>query len=161
LSRLLAYLWRLAVILAGFAAGALSASLFMNVLMFSAFDLLAENYGVVSRPGFWISVAFFTFFSAYLAFIPVCILVLYSEYLGRRDWLFHALAGGACALYVLAWSWMDPGAHPATANPGFAAAAIAAGMVAGCAYWLVAGRRAGLWLRQANEKGDDAATPSP
>jgi hypothetical protein len=151
LRRFFAYLWRLTVILAGFAAGALGASLFMNVLMFSAFDLVGENYGIVSRPDFWVSVVFFTLFSAYLAFIPVCILVLYSEFLGRQDWLFYALAGGAAALFVLAWSWIDPGAHPATANPGFAAAAIAAGMVAGLVYWLVAGRTAGIWLHGKEE----------
>ena len=159
--RVLAYLLRLAVILVGFSAAALSASLFMNVVMFSAFDLFANEYGVASRPGFWVSVAFFTFFTAYLAFLPVCILVIYAEFLARRDWLFYALGGAASALYVLAWSWMDPAAHPATANPGFAAAAIAAGMVAGIAYWFVAGQSAGFWLHGPQEKGDGADTPSP
>ena len=74
--------------LVGFATAAIAASLFMNVLMFSTFDLFAGEYGVVSRPDFWVSVAFFTFFVAYLAFIPVCILVIYAEFLARRDWLF-------------------------------------------------------------------------
>lgn len=161
MSRVFAYLWRLAVMLVGFATAAIAASLFMNVLMFSTFDLVAGEYGVVSRPGFWVSVAFFTFFTAYLAFIPVCILIIYAEILARRDWLFYALAGAACALYVLAWSWMDPAAHPATANPGFAAAAIAAGMVAGIAYWLLAGQTAGLWLHVPQKEGDGADTPSP
>lgn len=161
MNRLFAYFGRLVVILVGFAAAAFAASLFMNVLMFSAFDLLAENYGVVSRPGFWVSVVFFTFFSAYQAFVPVCVLILCSEYLGRRDWLFYALAGAGCALFVLAWSWVDPGAHPATANPGFAAAALAAGMVAGIAYWIVAGRTAGLLLSGLQKQRDGADTPSP
>ncbi len=143
--RVLFYLWRLAVILTGFVAGALAASLFLNVAIFSALDVLRADFAQVSRPGFWTSVAFFTMFLAWLAFIPVCLLILFSEFLARRDWLFHALAGGASALFVLGFSWVDPGAHPATANPGFASAGIAAGMVGGLAYWLVAGRSAGLW----------------
>jgi hypothetical protein len=146
LRRFFAYLMRLAVILAGFAAGAAACSLFINILLFSTIDILGENFGTVSRPDFWVSVTFFTLYSAYLAFIPVCILIVYSELLARRDWLFYALGGGASALFVLVWAWADPGAHPATANPGFAAAVIAAGMVGGMAYWAVAGRTAGAWL---------------
>jgi len=56
---------------------------------------------------------------------------------------------------------MDPAAHPATANPGFAAAAIAAGMLAGITYWLVAGQTAGLWLYGPQKERDGADTPSP
>lgn len=153
--RFFAYFLRLAVILAGFAAGAAASSLFINILLFSTVDILGENYGSVSRPDFWVSFAFFTLYSAYLAFIPVCILIVYSEFLARRDWLFFALAGGASALFVLVWSWVDPGGHPATANPGFAAAAIAAGMVGGMAYWAVAGRAAGVWLH--GDRRDEAA----
>lgn len=161
MSRVFAHLWRLAVIFVGFVAAAVSASLFMNVVLFSAFDLFAGDYGVASRPSFWVSLGFFTLFFAYLAFLPVGILVVVAEYLARRDWLFYALGGAASALYVLAWSWLDPAAHPETSNPGFAAAAIAAGMVAGIAYWFVAGRSAGIWLHGRHEKGDGADTPSP
>ena len=77
--------------LVGFATAAIAASLFMNVLMFSTFDLFAANMASSPARTSGCRLPFFTFFVAYLAFIPVCILVIYAEFLARRDWLFYAV----------------------------------------------------------------------
>jgi 23S rRNA (adenine2503-C2)-methyltransferase len=108
LRRFYAYLWRLVVILAGFAAAAFSASMFLNLLLFSTFDLLDENYGVVSRPDFWVSVAFFTSSRPiWLSSRSASSCSIQSIWPGGTGYSTR-WRRGASALFVLAWSWMDP-----------------------------------------------------
>jgi hypothetical protein len=74
------------------------------------------------------------------ALVPAAIAIVLAEIFVWRTWL----ADIALALAVTgALSWLlDRAANPALPRP---TAAIAAGIVAGLAYWLIAGRGAGRW----------------
>lgn len=74
--------------------------------------------------------------------IPAFVLIAILEFGRFRDWLAYALSGAAMA--------MAASAMPIATGAGFSASAfavnIACGMIAGLAYWAIAGRSAGAWL---------------
>ncbi|HVV93740.1 MAG TPA: hypothetical protein VHD15_10000 [Hyphomicrobiales bacterium] len=76
------------------------------------------------------------------ALVPAAVAIVLSEIFGWRTWLADialalAVTGALARL-------LDHAANPALPHP---VAAIAAGAVAGLAYWLLAGRGAGRWRR--------------
>jgi hypothetical protein len=82
-------------------------------------------------------------FVAYFAFMPAAVVILISEILSRRDWLFYALSGAVVAAVFL--GFVHQNVDSDLTEPGAIAAVIGCGMVGGIFYWLSAGRWAGSW----------------
>ena len=151
----LAIIFRLAVVLLGYIGAALAASAFINILALGA--LGAEPGDPVATASLVFMIPLMALVIAYFAFFPSLLVVLLTEFLGKRDWLVHALGGGAVALSVLGFAfgtgtvwqsvsgdglepyWLPPD------DPRMALLLIGAGMIGGLTYWLIAGRTAGSW----------------
>jgi hypothetical protein len=145
MNRVLAYLFRFAVIIAGYAVASLAASAFLNVLMLGAHGLIG-NKAPPAAGSLVFSVPFVALFVGYFAFIPSVFAILVSEILAKRDWLFHAMAGAVVSLIIVGFfrGAVETG-NEAVTDTNFVLALIAAGMCGGIGYWLVAGRSAGSW----------------
>ncbi len=144
MSRVLGYLWRFAVIIVGFSCAAFAASAFGAAL-------LAGSGPEVALPApdgpFYLIVSVLAALFAYHAFAPALAAILLAEFLGRRDWLFHALAGAAVAAAAVLLAW-ERAAPVSSADTMPFLVMIACGLVAGIAYWAVAGRSSGVWLHE-------------
>jgi len=136
---------RLFTILIGYIAAALAASAMLHVLLLPALGFTPDEVGFILAGGAMVSVPFVAILVAWFAFLPFLVVVLAAEFLGARSWLYYALTGGLAGLLVdgFAWRSADPAATLA-AEPRFIAVLVAAGIIGGSAYWLVAGRAA-IW----------------
>lgn len=170
MNRIFLYLGRFALIIVGYAAASLAASAFMHLLFLGSAGFRADETPML-LSGSLFSIPFVALFVAYFAFMPSIPAILLAEILGKRDWLFYALAGGAIGLVVFGFFWQAAGSmfdvsdamgvsSEAVAggdglpNTYLALTMIACGMCGGMAYWLVAGRLAGNWR-------DTAGSTSP
>lgn len=159
MSRFLVYLGRMIIIVLGFMAASLAASAFLNLVIVGALDVTAEEMPWVITGGAVFTIPFIALFAAYFAFIPAMIVLVFAEILGKRDWLFYAIAGGVTALIVAGVLWQRAGPDNAiTTDIRFTMAMIGSGLVGGIAYWAVAGRMAGNWLVRS---GKDPTSPAP
>lgn len=138
MSRLLAHLWRFAVVIAGFGLSCLAASFFLHLLLLGGVRWMS---GGQEDAFILFSVTFVALMIAYLAFFPALIIIVVAESLGRRDWLFFAISGGALAALLSAFAL-----SVRNADGPFMPSMVAAGIVAGIVYWAVAGRSAGRSL---------------
>ena len=93
------------------------------------------------------SIPFTALFVAYFAFVPAVVVMLLAELLGKRDWLFYALAGGFVALVVVGLAYQSGDAGFAYRDPLLPVSIIGSGLVGGIAYWFVTGRFAGALAR--------------
>lgn len=145
MNRLVAYLIRFAVILVGYGVASLAASAFVNIMFLASLGLMTDETQPVAQASLWFSVPFVALFVAYFAFMPAAVAILVSEILGRRDWLFYALAGAAVAAVFLGFVRQTKDANFEITNTSVMLAVIGCGMVGGIFYWLSAGRSAGSW----------------
>jgi len=175
MNRVLAYLVRFAVIIAGYAVASLAASAFLNTVFFASAGFTVEGAPMVATGSLLFSIPFVALFVAYFAFIPSVPAILLAEILGKRDWLFYAVAGGIVAVIVLGFFWQaademylvaealaeagQAETRSVMADPGAALLMIAAGMFGGIGYWLVAGRSAGSWRQVSVEQSVRAIDP--
>ena len=139
---------RLVLITAGFIAASVVAGTSLALL---TLVVTLEQVSQISdggfRAGLFIAALFFSSMTGYIAFFPSILVILYSEFTRRRDWLFYALCGGAmAAIAPLIVMLLRSG--PAGSGFDFFFMNVAAGMLGGLAYWAVAGRGAGNWLPQ-------------
>jgi glucan phosphoethanolaminetransferase (alkaline phosphatase superfamily) len=74
--------------------------------------------------------------------LPSILAVLIAEAFAIRSWMYHAAAGGLSALVSLATIGAFDKTYDLSDDPLIATGA---GIVAGFAYWLVAGWSAGFW----------------
>ncbi|MBA1143934.1 hypothetical protein [Mesorhizobium neociceri] len=151
MSRLIAYLVRFVVILFGYIVASLAASAFLNVLFLASLGYAPEHAHPTATASLYFSIPFVALFIAYFAFMPAAIVILISEVLSRRDWLFYALAGGVVAAAFL--GFVHQNADFDVTEPRAIAAVIGCGMVGGIFYWLSAGRWAGSWWQAATSPG--------
>ena len=104
----------------------------------------------VAQGGFWIASALGTSFAGAASFMPLLLVVILAEAFRLRSIVFYALAGVAIALTAyFGWGFGNPYEESIDQAGPLARGieiVIAAGVVFGVAYWLVAGRRAGAWL---------------
>ncbi len=145
MSRVIAYLVRFAVILFGYIVASLAASAFLNVLFLASLGYAPEHAHPTATASLYFSIPFVALFIAYFAFMPAAIVILISEILSRRDWLFYALAGGIVAAVFLGFVHQNADINFDVTDPRAIAAVIGCGMVGGIFYWLSAGRWAGSW----------------
>jgi carbon starvation protein CstA len=148
-SRVIAYLVRFAVILFGYIVASLAASAFLNVLFLASLGYAPEHAHPTATASLYFSIPFVALFIAYFAFMPAAIVILISEILSRRDWLFYALAGGIVAAVFLGFVHQNADINFDVTDPRAIAAVIGCGMVGGIFYWLSAGRWAGSWWQAA------------
>lgn len=149
MSRVIAYLVRFAVILFGYIVASLAASAFLNVLFLASLGYAPEHAHPTATASLYFSIPFVALFIAYFAFMPAAIVILISEILSRRDWLFYALAGGIVAAVFLGFVHQNADINFDVTGPRAIAAVIGCGMVGGIFYWLSAGRWAGSWWQAA------------
>ena len=154
MSRVLIYLARFALILAGYAVASLAASAFLHIVSLGSLGFTKAEAPAVVMGSVVFSIPFVALFVAYFAFLPSIPAILLAEILGKRDWLYHAISGAVVALVVLGFirGAAETG-NDAVTDPRFALALIGGGMCGGIAYWLVAGRLAGNWRDQARAPG--------
>jgi hypothetical protein len=138
----LAYIWRLIVILTGFAMATISSCTVFLVAMVPA------ELGNAREAASWVEAAwdsaiallYLSALAGLLIIAPVIILAILAEVFGWRGFLFHGAAGAifglGMALFVLTFS-SDPAYLTFTA-------CTAAGISGAWVYWLIAGRKAGL-----------------
>jgi hypothetical protein len=150
LNRLVAYLIRFAVILIGYVVASLAASAFINVMFLAAVGYMPEQPQPVATAALLFSIPFVALFVAYFAFVPAAIVILVAEILGRRDWLFYALAGGIVAAVFLGFAHQTADANFDVTDTSAMLGVIGGGMVGGIFYWLSAGRWAGSWRQAGN-----------
>ncbi|GLS41802.1 hypothetical protein GCM10010869_73990 [Mesorhizobium tianshanense] len=145
MNRLVAYLIRFAVILIGYGVASLAASAFLNIIFLASLGYTPQHAHPTATASLYFSIPFVALFVAYFAFMPAAIVILVSEILGRRDWLFYALAGAVVAVVFLGFAYQTADANVEVTDPRTVAAVIGCGMVGGIFYWLSAGRWAGNW----------------
>lgn len=160
MSTLLRLLVRMAVILLGYAASCLAVSAFLHLTFIGLQDLGApETQATIAALAF--TIPFTALFVAYFALLPSAVAIGLAEFLGRRDWLTYAFAGGLIGLAIAAMFWQASlpitdgiqfdgrglAAPPTRNDPPFVALLAGGGIAGGIAYWLTAGRWAGGWRR--------------
>ena len=96
MTRVVAYLIRFAVILFGYVVAALAASAFLNILFLASLGYIPQHDQPMAAS-LYVSSPLVALFVAYFALLPACIVILIAEIIGRRDWLFYALAGAVVA----------------------------------------------------------------
>ena len=140
---------RSTVILCGYIAGCVAAAVLLVLLLYMPHPGAMR----LSDPSTLTRLVFLTLLIANAAFLPAIIAIAIAEVTGWRGWLYHALAGGAAAAFIVLMQ--------APADPDEQAALlIATGIIAGWVYWLIAGRSAGRWrvaspaLRQQDPDGE-------
>jgi hypothetical protein len=79
---------------------------------------------------------------AFYVLVPAAIGVLISEAFAIRSWIFHAANGGFAAWLGWALTQDIRDEYRFLTEPGML---VAAGLLAGLAYWLVSGCTAGFW----------------
>jgi hypothetical protein len=157
MDRVIAYLFRFAVIIVGYAFASLAASAFLNAVFLGSAGFTADESPAVAAGSIVFSIPFVALFVAYFAFIPSAFAILVGELFAKRDWLFYALAGGVIAAIVIGFiRGAAEAGNEAITDLNFALALIGGGMFGGIAYWLVAGRTAGSWRGR-----PDPTSPGP
>ena len=155
MNQVLAILFRLLVILLGFAAACLAASGFVHLVWIGP---LAADQGIAeffyAGPVF-VTLPLLALMIGYLAFFPWLIVLAIAELTGRRGWLFYALAGALIATPVAAVLWIGI-TGPEIDVEFVGLSVVGAGMFGSFVYWLVAGRSAGMW-RRAGDAEDRAS----
>ncbi|MCF6123505.1 hypothetical protein EN904_14655 [Mesorhizobium sp. M7A.F.Ca.CA.001.07.2.1] len=154
MTRLVGYLIRFTVILFGYAIASLAASAFLNILFLASLGYAPEQAQPAVTASLYFSIPFVALFVAYFALMPACIVILLAEILGRRDWLYYALAGAAVAGVFLGLADHSGDTAFTVRDTSAIMAVIGGGMVGGIFYWLSAGRWAGSWWQGEPESGD-------
>ncbi|MBR2690695.1 MAG: hypothetical protein IKE42_22810 [Aquamicrobium sp.] len=153
MNRFAAYFIRCLVILFGYAVAVLAASAFINVLFLGAIGFSAEETRWLANGPLVVTVPLLAVFVGYFAFAPSALLILATELLARRDWLFYALGGGVVAGIVLGVAWQSGDPDFAATDTRIILGIVGAGMVGGIFYWLSAGRWAGSWWQDSIDDG--------
>ena len=158
MTRLVGYLIRFAVILFGYAVASLAASAFLNILFLASLGYTPEHAHPTATASLYFSIPFVALFVAYFALMPASVVILLAEILGRRDWLFYALAGAVVAAVFLGLADHSGDTTFAITETSAIMAVIGGGMVGGIFYWLSAGRWAGSWWQGEPGSDDDGRT---
>ncbi|TPK39179.1 hypothetical protein FJ492_22370 [Mesorhizobium sp. B2-5-4] len=158
MNRLVAYIVRFAVILFGYTIASLAASAFLNILFLASLGYAPAQAHPAATASLYFSIPFVALFVAYFGFMPAAVVILIAEILGRRDWLFYALAGALVSGVFLGLVDNIRDSAFAVTETSAIMAVLGGGMVGGIFYWLSAGRWAGSWWK--DEKAPTSPGPS-
>jgi hypothetical protein len=132
-------IWRVLIVIPlGFIAACLAAGLFIALAAYGTGSLDRDTviwpaiFGVLAAPVI-----------GGLAALPALIVIIMAELLSWRSVLAYLVAGGAAGLSAYLLADNTAGAISDTD----AQLSMAAGIVGGLAYWLIAGRKAGAYRR--------------
>lgn len=155
MSRVLLYLGKFVHMVVGYLTASLAAGAFLNVVFLGATRLATRDMPPEVISGSMIfSIPFTALVVAYFAFVPTVVAMVLAELLGKRHWLFYALAGGFVGLVLDGFAYQGGDPDFAYMDPLVPVSIIGAGVVGGIAYWFVTGRFAGT-LRS------DPTSPAP
>ena len=142
----MALLGRMVVVLFAFLMACLVAAIVLQVCILMPFwgARAAPDFG---EGVFQLLVGVNFFFIAMLALLPAIAVIAVAEALRLRSAVFYAAAGGLLAL-ALCHGLGFTAAAPDVAIAPWIEAFAASGIVAGLAYWLIAGRNAGRWCER-------------
>ncbi len=140
MNRFVSHIIRFILIIAGFIAAIVAASLFMLVLVWGGMLQGDPETERLLSLAVGLSLPVVVAFAGYYAFAPGIAFAVLAEITARRSWLFHALGGMAVSIIALAIR------SDMTMRTGILMIVLAAGAIGGTAYWLVAGRTAGKHL---------------
>lgn len=145
--RLLARMFSIAF---GFLAGSLAAGL---AYVFLARLIVPEDFGRINELELTVTLVIgiigVSSLFARAALLPALAVIAAFEFLRRRDWLSHALAGGLLALAISGvpvFAQMASSGVETVEPAQLIAIRVACGIVGASVYWLLAGRNAGRWL---------------
>jgi hypothetical protein len=138
---------RIAAILLAFLVASAAAGITIAVALLGP-DWPALTGDAGDRGGFWVLAFFAASASGAVLILPLFLLVVLAESFGLRSVLLYAI--GAAAVMVFGYFQSGFAAHVDTTSaqlpvPHEAMIAAAAGIMFGFVYWLLAGRKAGLW----------------
>jgi hypothetical protein len=139
-------LLRLIVIFFAFLVASLAAGFIVAVaVMYPQFSSL--DLGPIDRDALTVMAGFGFIFASGLALLPATLMAIVTEAFGIRSIVFYALGGALFGLAVyLTTTPFDPAAMTFVGvDRRELEVMTGAGIVAGLVYWLIAGRRAGLW----------------
>lgn len=142
------FIGRLFVIFFAFLIACLAAGMTIALgLLAGQWELLQTD--PVAQGAFWVTSAIGTSFAGAAGFVPLLVVVILAEAFRLRSAIFYAIAGVGIALIAYyGWGFGNP-YEESIDQAGPVARGIelvvAAGVVFGLAYWLVAGRKAGAW----------------
>jgi hypothetical protein len=142
----MALIWRLIVIFFAFLIASFAAGLVVVVaVMYPEWSSL--DLGPIDRDGFAVMAGFGFIFVSGFALLPALIMGLVTEAFGIRSVIFYGLGGALLGLGVyLAFTQFDASAMTFVGVERRELEVMTgAGIVAGLVYWLIAGRRAGVW----------------
>jgi hypothetical protein len=142
-SVILAILGRLAMMVLGFAVACAAAAAFLQIVWLGPLGAMPDVADWSHGGSLLISIPLMAILVGYLSFFQSLIVVAIGEIVGWRSWLFHALGGAAVALPIVGGLLVHD--EPGSLSGFIVATIIGAGMVGGIAYWMVAGRGAGVW----------------
>ncbi len=140
-------LFRFFVVLFAYWLAAIAAGV---VLVFGATSpaLNTPMSGSDGWPVIWFLVIVTSTVVAAVAFLPSVIAILFTEAFGWRYLVLYAVAGALIGLFCASSAgfieWR-PDVGVEMPKMGNAELMAAAGIAAGFVYWLIAGRRAGVW----------------
>ena len=142
----MALLGRMVVVLFAFLMACLVAAIVLQVCILMPFwgARAAPDFG----EGFFqllVGVSFFVI--ALLALLPAIAVIAVAEAFRLQSAVFYAAAGGLLAL-ALCHGMGFTGTAPDVAMAPWIEVFAASGIVAGLAYWLIAGRNAGRWCER-------------
>ena len=138
----------LVILFALLLAGAATAIITSFALLIFAFQQFTPD--PVDNVMVWGTALFGAGVAAFSAFLPTLIAIALAEALSVRSALAYALGGGAIMLLAyygagFGWSYEESIDHAPPLISRQAEIAVAAGVVFGLVYWIIAGRRAGRW----------------
>jgi hypothetical protein len=132
----------LALMLAIFAAGfALAVGVMVP-------DFVTVTADPVEHFAFFAVQFFATGFVGFVAFLPALVLIAIAETFDIRSIFYYAIGGGAIGAFAFYGSNISVALENTTDMPPVMFGlqlAVAAGIIGGFVYWLVAGRNAGRW----------------
>lgn len=141
-------LWRIIVIIFAFLAATLAAGIVVVIaIMYPEWSSL--DLGPMDREMLAVMAAFGFVFASGFALLPAVVMALVTESFAIRSLLFYALGGALFGLGVyLAFTPFDTTVMSFNGvDRRELEVMTGAGVVAGLAYWVIAGRRAGAWRR--------------
>jgi hypothetical protein len=144
----MAFIGRIFVIFFAFLAACMAAGMTIALgLLAGQWQLLQTD--PVAQGAFWITSALGTSVAGAAGFMPLLLVVVLTEAFRLRSAILYALAGVAIALFAYyGWGFGNPYEESIDQAGPIARGielVIAAGVVFGLVYWLIAGRKAGAW----------------
>lgn len=144
-------LWRLVVMLAGLLAASVVAAFVIT------FGVLMEWEDILRMTGSsagWLAVSFLSLVVSGKGLAAAVLAIALAEALRLRSPLFYAAAGGAGLVALYYGLGLAERSTDALLTGRDVEIMAGAGIAAGFAYWIIAGRNAGAW------RAHDAASPT-